>query len=287
MEIGVGGVALHVDANGAEDGPPVVFLHGVAGSSAAYRWLPAEVTSGRRILRVDLRGHGRSGHAPGTYDIDRYGGDVAEVVRRVAGRPVVLVGHSLGGVTAWWVAQRHPELVVAALLEDPPLYMGEPAEHERNEIAKLAPLVRDQAAAWQRAGASAAEVTETIAAAPFGPDPSLRTRDALHHDAVAELAESLLSMDPEVLTGAADRSTLAATDVASPVEVPVVILAADDARGAAFPAAHERRLAETHPAVEVVRVRGAGHRIHAERAGRATYVAHLAEFLRRHAGAAG
>jgi hypothetical protein len=36
-----------------------------------------------------------------------------------------------------------------------------------------------------------------------------------------------------------------------------------------------------------VRVRGAGHGIHAERAGRAMYVAHLADFLRRHVGAAG
>jgi hypothetical protein len=70
-------------------------------------------------------------------------------------------------VTAWWVAQRLRVLVVAALLEAPMLYMGEPAEHERNEFARMAALVRDLAAAWQRAGASVAEVSETIAAAPF------------------------------------------------------------------------------------------------------------------------
>jgi esterase len=287
MEIDVGGVPLHVDVEGAPDAPPVVFVHGVSGSSRTYDFLPAEIANGRRIVRVDLRGHGRSGRASGTYDIDRYGADVAEVVRRVAGRPAVLVGHSLGGVAAWWVAQRDPELVVAALLEDPPLYMGEPAEHERNTFAEVAALMRDRAAAWQRAGTSVAEVAEAIGAAPFGPDASVRTRDALHEDAIAERAVSLLGMDPEVLTGVADGSTLAATDVASPVVVPVVILAADEALGAAFPVAHERRLAETHPAVEVIRVRGAGHGIHTERASRAMYVAHLEELLRRHAGAAG
>jgi pimeloyl-ACP methyl ester carboxylesterase len=58
------GVGLNVEDDG--DGPPVVFLHGVAGSARTYAWLPAEITRGRRILRVDLRGHGGSDHAPGT-----------------------------------------------------------------------------------------------------------------------------------------------------------------------------------------------------------------------------
>src|SRR5919107_429959 len=45
----------------------VVFLHGVSGSRATYGWLPEQITDGRRIVRLDLRGHGRSAHAPGTY----------------------------------------------------------------------------------------------------------------------------------------------------------------------------------------------------------------------------
>jgi pimeloyl-ACP methyl ester carboxylesterase len=77
-------------------------------------------------VRVDLRGHGRSGHAPGTYTVERYGEDVVAALREGVGRPAVLVGHSLAGVVAWWVAQRHPELVTAAFLEDPPLCSGTP-----------------------------------------------------------------------------------------------------------------------------------------------------------------
>jgi len=184
---------------------------------------------------------------------------------------------------AWSVAQRHPDAVAAAFLEDPPLYMGEPEEHERNVAATVFPLLRDRAIEWRRAGVDAAAAAEQVAAAPFGPDPSLRMGDVLLDDAVLAQADAQLRMDPEVLTGAADRSTLADTDTSGPVSVPVLVLAADDALGAAFPSAHERRLARTHPDVAVVRVAGAGHLIHDGRASRDTYVRHLAEFLRRHA----
>jgi esterase len=125
-------VRLHIEVAGPPEGVPVVFLHGVSGSMRTYAWLTGAITEGRRIVRLDLRGHGRSEHAPGTYDVDRYGEDVVDVLRETVGRPAVLVGHSLGGVVAWWVAQRHPELVVAAFLEDPPLYMGERDAHEDN-----------------------------------------------------------------------------------------------------------------------------------------------------------
>ena len=61
----------------------------------------------------------------------------------------------------------------------------------------------------------------------------------------------------------------------------MLILAADDAMNAAFPSRHERRQAETHPEVEVVRLAGAGHGIHDERRHRDAYVEHLAGFLAR------
>jgi pimeloyl-ACP methyl ester carboxylesterase len=258
-------VRLHVEAAGPEDGAPVVFLHGVSGSMRTYAWLPEEIARGRRIVRVDLRGHGRSEHAPGAYDIDSYGEDVVDLLRVTVGRPAVLVGHSLGGVVAWWVAQRHPELVAAAFLEDPPLYMGEPAEHELNGAVPIFQVLLDSVAHWKAQG--------------VGADAAAGLSD----DVPAARAEALLQMDPGVLEGAADRSTLAPTDTTSPVSVPVFILAADDEQGAAFPTRHAERLAISHPDVEIARVAGASHSIHDERDHRGDYVAALARFLATHA----
>jgi esterase len=275
-----GGVELNVELEGASDAPLVVFLHGVSGCCRTYDFLPPEVTDGRRIARVDLRGHGMSHHAPGTYTIDRYGEDVVALLRALD-RPAVIAGHSLGGVTAWWVAQRAPDAVAAVFLEDPPLYMGEPAEHEKNLAIPVFRSVRERAAVWQRDRASIDDVVAALAPAPLGPER--RMGEVMAPDALRARAEAYLRMDPGVLDQAADRSTLAPTDTSAPVTVPALVLAADDAMGAAFPARHEERLAQTHPDVEVVRVPGAGHGIHEEREHRADYVRHLVAFLDRHA----
>jgi pimeloyl-ACP methyl ester carboxylesterase len=279
MRVQGDGVKLSVDVQGPEDATPVVFLHGVSGCAKTYGWLPPEITEGRRIVRVDLRGHGESEHASGTYDIAHYGRDVVAVLQWL-GRPAVLVGHSLGGVTAWWVAQNAPELVVAAFLEDPPLFMGEPAEHERNAAVPVFSAIRQRAAEWQAQGAEVDAVVAQLEPAPLGPERTMG--DVMEPDALAARAEALLLMDPGVLDQAIDRSTLADTDTSSPVSVPVLLLAADDAL-AAFPIRHAERLARSHPEVEIVRVTGAGHGIHDEREFRSAYARHLAAFLDRHA----
>ena len=72
-----------------------------------------------------------------------------------------------------------------------------------------------------------------------------------------------------------DGSLLAATDTASPVTVPVFVLASDPALSA-FPPSTRRGWRASHPGVEVVRLAGAGHSIHDERAHRDEYARHLA-----------
>jgi pimeloyl-ACP methyl ester carboxylesterase len=175
--------------------------------------------------------------------------------------PAAIVGHSLGGVTAWTVAQRRPELVTRLVLEDPPLFMGEPESHAANGSI---PHFREQQAAvraWRARGATEADIAAELDLVELQPP-----------DAVAARAYALRHLDPEVLDRIIDGSALAPLDTRAPVAVPVLVIAADEREGAAFWPAHEARLAATHPDVRVVRIPGAPHTIHDTAAFRDEYV---------------
>jgi pimeloyl-ACP methyl ester carboxylesterase len=277
------GVGLQVEVDGPADAVPVALLHGVTTSSRTWAWLPQELLQGRRVVRFDFRGHGRSDHAPGTYDLAHYGADAGAVLREIGAVPAVIVGHSLGGVAAWWLAQNQPELVKAALLEDPPLYLGDPESPEARQSRAVFEQVRANARVFRDAGLPEEEVAERIGAAVWGPPGGPTFRELAFDDAVAAMGFGHSRMDLGVLDAVIDGSALAGIDLESPVGMPITVIAADDAFGALFTTRHAAQLAQTHPQVEVVRVEGCGHGIHDERRFREVFCEHLARFLDRHA----
>jgi 3-oxoadipate enol-lactonase len=114
MKAAVDGVSLRYDIHGA--GEPVLFVHGFSLSGAL--WQPVvEPLSGRfKLIIPDLRGHGGSGIG-GEASMQRYAADLAALLDEIAeARPVVLVGHSMGGYIAFEFFRRHPERVRALVL---------------------------------------------------------------------------------------------------------------------------------------------------------------------------
>ncbi|MDI9897781.1 alpha/beta hydrolase [Rhodococcus sp. IEGM 1381] len=100
---------------------PVMLVHGMGGDSGTWdRFARALTARGRRVITVDLRGHGKSAHTP-TYEFDSFGGDLLALIDHLGLTEVDLVGHSLGGYAVSLVAQRRPSLVRRLVLEELPI----------------------------------------------------------------------------------------------------------------------------------------------------------------------
>ena len=113
-----GGKAV-VAERGLRAGPTVLLVHGVGENAAADWSLVERALAGRyRVLTVDLPGFGRSSHANKLYSPERYAQFLREVVVQIAGGPVLLVGHSMGGAVCLRFAATSPELVRRLALVD-------------------------------------------------------------------------------------------------------------------------------------------------------------------------
>ena len=147
-----GDQAIAYEVGGNEDGCPLVLLHGLSATSTSWAPVIERTASGWRSYALDFRGHGRSDRTPGRYGLDDYIDD-ADRLLQVIGRPAVVVGHSLGAIVAAALAQdRHP-LVSAVFLEDPPLYVVEPAVFAGSGLARGFRVLRDHIARLQTEGA--------------------------------------------------------------------------------------------------------------------------------------
>jgi 3-oxoadipate enol-lactonase len=99
--------------------PPLVFIHGNGADHSTWHHQIACFSRNRRVVAVDLRGHGRSGRDPDErYTQDAFVADVVAVLGAMGGRPSVLVGWSMGGSIASRIAVEHPELVAGVVFVD-------------------------------------------------------------------------------------------------------------------------------------------------------------------------
>lgn len=105
----------YIDFGGA--GIPVLTLHGHFGRARMFAPLAAALAPAYRVISLEQRGHG---HSDGGDDFSReaYVADAAAFLRHLGLGPVVALGHSMGGVTAFQLAARHPDLVRVLIVEE-------------------------------------------------------------------------------------------------------------------------------------------------------------------------
>ncbi len=103
---------------GPEDGRKWVFVHGLMGAGQNWRKVVAGLEKTERCLVYDQRGHGRSFKPEEGYTPDDYSSDLKFLTDELGWDKFVLVGHSMGGRTAFHFASKFPEKVSHLIIED-------------------------------------------------------------------------------------------------------------------------------------------------------------------------
>lgn len=100
------------DESEIDDGLTVIFCHGYGLDLDCWHYQRLALESRARLVFYDQRSHGGSEQTPrASNTIDQLGEDLATVIDKVGGEgPIVLVGHSMGGMTIMSLAASHPEL---------------------------------------------------------------------------------------------------------------------------------------------------------------------------------
>lgn len=126
--------------SGDRDQTPVLLVHGMGSDHQTWRRLAARLRrTGRAVVSVDLRGHGRSSRS-GRYLLDDFRDDLRSVLDRLRLDEVDLVAHSLGAQVGMRLAIAEPERVRSLVLEEIPPMPRDQADLDENIAPKNSPM---------------------------------------------------------------------------------------------------------------------------------------------------
>ena len=262
------GVTIHVEVDGDKDAPlTVVFAHGFTLRMDSFHFQRRELGDAARLVFYDHRSHGASGRsAPENCTIDQLGKDMYAVLQAVApSGPVVLVGHSMGGMTILALADQHPELfgdrvVGVALLststgELAKTIVGLPGWLSRlvdPAVPPVAKVVRRRATLLERnrrIGTDFAYIVTRYLS--YGPDVPPSLVDFME----GMLTGTSIEVMSEFFDTFLSHDKLKALDVLR--KVPVLISCGE--RDVLTPQAHSELMAAELPHADLQVIRGAGH----------------------------
>ncbi|MEZ5143761.1 MAG: alpha/beta fold hydrolase [Acidimicrobiales bacterium] len=241
------GGELAVTLTGPEDGPVVVLAHCWGGSRQT--WAPVSrrlLAAGCRVVRWDQRGHGRSRAGHKGHSVEGLADDLATVLTDLDLREVVLVGHSMGGMTVQAFATHHHQLFHertrgVVLVATAGFGMANPATARTPDLIRSARVER----LFERPGTGRLLVRATFGrgAHPHHVEVTRADFVATPQPVRAEFAEAMQAMDLR--------------DGVAKIDVPTTILVGS--RDTLTPLPLSRALAATIPGSTLEVLTGLGH----------------------------
>ena len=216
---------------------PLLFLHGVGGGHHAWEHqLPYFGGLGYPSHAWDQPGYGHSAIVE-PYDLEHVAASLARLIESLGNEPVVLVGHSMGGMVAQEAYARYPHLIKAlALCFTSPAFAGGSSDFTKQFVAaRIGPL--DQ-------GRTMAEIAAQLI-------PTMGSNSRLAVQIMAGVPPDTYRKAVHLLTTFDRRKELAA------IKVPTLVVAGSADKTA--PPAVMEKMAQKIPGAEYVVLEGCGH----------------------------
>lgn len=237
-----GSLAYHRTGGG---GPPIVLSHGLTDNGLCWTRLAEALAPDYDVIMLDARGHGASSR-PGAAGIapDTPGQDLADAIDGLGLSGVIAIGHSMGARATAACAARHPDLVRAVILEDPPFVPPMDSETAVKRLARFKEQVK------QLRDMTDAELLALLRR-------QSPTWEAVEFPAWIESKRQV------------DRNALPVLptpwqDDIRRIRAPTLLIHGDAERGSMVGAAEAREARELNTELRALRIEGTGHNIRRE-----------------------
>lgn len=130
------GINIHYYRTGGKK-PPALLLHGLMTSGACWTLLARTLEADYDVIMPDARGHGHSSALESGYNYETLATDVFSLINALELTSPVIIGHSMGGMTAAVFASRYPKRLKGLILADPTFLTKERQEEvQRSDVAE-------------------------------------------------------------------------------------------------------------------------------------------------------
>ncbi|HEY9165074.1 MAG TPA: alpha/beta hydrolase [Candidatus Kryptonia bacterium] len=233
------GIKIHYTRTGGSKSP-LILLHGLAANGACWTSFAHAIEGEHDVIMPDARGHGKSSVPDYGYRYEDHANDVVGLIQALRLPPPILLGHSMGGMTAAVVASRKPKILRGLILADP-TFLSPKVQRE----------VRDSDVADQHRRILNTSLDEVVAEARIRhPD---RSSDTIELIARARLQTSMSAFD--VLTPPNPDYM----QLVSAIDVPSLLVIGDKGVVSSAVAAELQRL---NRRFQIEQIREAGHGVH-------------------------